>query len=196
MKSSRVIVLVVAIIIIALIAIIATRKHESAVTVNPEPTSFEDCSTKYPIINGNPRTCVSPSGAVFTEVVTTTSTTTTTVTQPSTPATPPSTSAVKVTSPSANQKVTSPLTVSGQARGNWYSEAVFPIELRNAAGAVIATGQAHAQGDWMTTNYVPFTATLAFPAQAAGSHGTLVLKKDNPSGLPQNDASVSVPVTF
>jgi hypothetical protein len=55
---------------------------------------------------------------------------------------------------------------------------------------------AQAQGDWMTEDFVPFTATLTFPAQPAGSLGKIVLKRDNPSGEPQNDASIVVPVQF
>jgi hypothetical protein len=46
----------------------------------------------------------------------------------------------------------------------------------------------------MTENFVPFTATLTFSAQPAGSLGKLILKKDNPSGEPQNSYSIVVPV--
>lgn len=46
----------------------------------------------------------------------------------------------------------------------------------------------------MTTDFVPFQATLTF--ETASQNGTLVLEKDNPSGEPQNDASLSVPVRF
>ncbi len=48
----------------------------------------------------------------------------------------------------------------------------------------------------MTTNFVSFTATLTFPAQPANSQGTLKFKKDNPSGLPQNDQDFQVPIQF
>jgi hypothetical protein len=47
----------------------------------------------------------------------------------------------------------------------------------------------------MTTNFVPFTATLTFTA-VPGQKGTLLFKKDNPSGLPQNEGEFRVPVTF
>jgi hypothetical protein len=103
---------------------------------------------------------------------------------------------VSVTSPYIGQKVSSPLVVTGSARGTWYFEASFPVELKNAAGATLAQVPAQAQGEWMTTNFVPFKATLTFPAQPAGSKGTLILHKDNPSGDPARDQSVSIPVTF
>ena len=95
-----------------------------------------------------------------------------------------------------NTQITSPLTITGKARGPWYFEASFPIELQDANGAVLAMTTAQAQGDWMTEDFVPFTATLNFPAQPAGSLGKIVLKRDNPSGEPQNDASIVVPVQF
>ena len=103
---------------------------------------------------------------------------------------------ITVNIPLQNSAVSSPLTISGQARGNWYFEASAPVELRNASGTVIAQGHINAQGDWMTTEYVPFTATLTFAKQAAGSKGTLVLKNDNPSGDPARQKELSIPVTF
>ena len=103
---------------------------------------------------------------------------------------------ISVSSPAAHAHTTSPLTVAGEARGNWYFEASFPVELLNASGTVIAQAPAQAQGDWMTSNFVPFALSLPFPAQAAGSSGTLVLKKDNESGDPAKDQSVSIPITF
>lgn len=102
---------------------------------------------------------------------------------------------IQVSQPLAQSRVTSPLTVSGTARGTWFFEASFPVSLLDANGNVLAQAPAQAQGDWMTTDMVPFTVTLTFTPPASGQ-GMLVLKKDNPSGLPQNDASVQVPVTF
>ncbi|MSR87143.1 hypothetical protein EXS70_03155 [Candidatus Peribacteria bacterium] len=99
-----------------------------------------------------------------------------------------------VDSPASNGTVQSPLTITGRAKGTWYFEATFPIRLLDDLGNEIAVGHADAQGDWMTEDYVPFTATLPFTT--AAKNGTLVLHKDNPSGLLENDASVSVPVRF
>ena len=48
----------------------------------------------------------------------------------------------------------------------------------------------------MTENFVPFKTTLSFPAQPAGSKGTVILHKDNPSGDPARDQKVTIPVTF
>jgi len=47
----------------------------------------------------------------------------------------------------------------------------------------------------MTEEFVPFEAVLKFDNnKALGSKGTLVLKKDNPSGLPENEDAMKVPV--
>jgi hypothetical protein len=103
---------------------------------------------------------------------------------------------ISVSAPLKNATISSPLSVTGQARGNWYFEASFPVVLKDAQGAIIAQVPAQAQGEWMTTDFVPFVAALTFPAQTLGSKGTLVLKKDNPSGDPERDQSVEIPVTF
>ncbi len=103
---------------------------------------------------------------------------------------------IKADSPQIGATVTSPFNIAGQARGTWYFEASFPYELDAADGTVLAQGPAQAQGDWMTTDFVPFLATIDFPAQPSGSKGILKLKKDNPSGDPSKDDALLIPVTF
>jgi hypothetical protein len=103
---------------------------------------------------------------------------------------------IRVTAPETGEVVMSPLVVRGEARGNWYFEASFPIELLDAAGNRIAVNTAQAQGEWMTTEFVPFESKLIFSSQPAGSKGTLVLHKDNPSGLPENEDELRIPISF
>lgn len=95
----------------------------------------------------------------------------------------------------ARQLVTSPLTITGEARGPWFFEASFPIEIRDANGTVIAQHYAEARGEWMTTEFVPFTSTVAFEAPTT-TLGFVVLKNDNPSGDPERDQAVIIPVRF
>jgi hypothetical protein len=120
-----------------------------------------------------------------------------TVTTPPPPAETIATDSSKITvsAPLPDTKVTSPLTITGSARGTWYFEASFPVKLVDTNGNTIAQTPAQAQGDWMTENFVPFTATLTW-ATSTGGAGTLILMRDNPSGLPENDAEIRVPVTF
>lgn len=112
--------------------------------------------------------------------------------------TPPAastTTMIRVTQPLPNARITSPLAIRGEARGNWYFEADFPIKLLSATGSLLAETFATAQGDWMTTNFVPFTATLTFRKPTSAT-GTLVFEKANPSGLPQNAGEFRVPIRF
>ncbi len=102
---------------------------------------------------------------------------------------------IKIDSPRPNTVVTSPFEITGQARGTWYFEASFPVKLLDADGNVLAQVPAQAQSDWMTENFVPYKVTLEFIAPATDT-GTLVLEKDNPSGLPEHDDSLIVPVRF
>ncbi|MFH0804116.1 MAG: Gmad2 immunoglobulin-like domain-containing protein [Candidatus Zambryskibacteria bacterium] len=85
--------------------------------------------------------------------------------------------------------------VIGKARGYWFFEASFPVQVLDKNGNILATGVAQAQSDWMTENFVPFKADIKIPESYIGP-ATLILKKDNPSGLLENDASISFPITI
>ena len=116
---------------------------------------------------------------------------------PKTPAAASLNDLITVTSPLPNSTIGSTtITITGKARGNWYFEASAPVELKDASGAVIAQSHIEATSDWMTTDFVPFSATLSFPPQLAGSTGTLVLKNDNPSGDPAKQKELDIPIKF
>lgn len=94
-----------------------------------------------------------------------------------------------------NQDIVSPTTVTGEARGTWYFEASFPIVLLDENGRNLANALGQAQGDWMTENFVPFVSTpLTFQVATNTDQGVIVLEKDNPSGLSQNDDQLILPV--
>ncbi|HTK05063.1 MAG TPA: Gmad2 immunoglobulin-like domain-containing protein [Candidatus Eisenbacteria bacterium] len=103
---------------------------------------------------------------------------------------------IRVTYPQPGDEVSSPLIATGEARGNWYFEASFPVKLLDANGNEVVAFHAQAQGDWMTTEFVPFKAVLEFEHPPATPTGTLVLMKDNPSGLPEKDDEIRIPVRF
>ena len=102
---------------------------------------------------------------------------------------------IKVSKPQPNQVVESPLIIEGEVRGTWFFEATFPVKLYDANGDIIATHFAQAQGEWMTEDFVSFTAQLVFEKPTTDA-GVLILEKDNPSGLPENDAKIEIPVRF
>lgn len=102
---------------------------------------------------------------------------------------------IRVFSPQANEKIVSPLLVQGEARGYWYFEASFPIKLLDSEGDLIALTAAQAQAEWMTEEFVPFKAQMEFTAPDSKT-GTLVLEKDNPSGLEENNNEIRIPILF
>lgn len=103
---------------------------------------------------------------------------------------------IKVTYPAPNEVVQSPLRVRGEATGRWYFEADFPVMLLDENRNVLARSPATAQGDWMTEDFVPFEAVLEFEKPQNSTRGILVLEKNNPSDLRENDERVEIPVKF
>jgi hypothetical protein len=105
---------------------------------------------------------------------------------------------VEVGAPLADELVSSPARVAGNVTGGgWFFEASFPVKVVDADGTVLGQGQAQATPPeaWTSTGTVPFAATIAFTNPHSAT-GTVVLSKDNPSGLPQNDMSFKIPVRF
>lgn len=153
--------------------------------------SFEECAAAgYPVMESYPPQCRTPDGRVFVQEQK--GETATTTDQGNIEA---KKDLIRISGIESNQIVTSPLKVSGEARGNWYFEASFPVKLLDANGKVLAEKPAQAQGEWMTTNFVPFEVILTF-AKPATATGVLVLEKDNPSGLPQFADELRIPIKF
>ena len=69
------------------------------------------------------------------------------------------------------------------------------MKILDGDGTVIGQGQARAQNEWTSTGTVLFMGTILFSAQRFAT-GTVVFSKDNPSNLPQNRESFSVPIRF
>ncbi|MCF6276861.1 MAG: GerMN domain-containing protein [Candidatus Magasanikbacteria bacterium] len=104
-------------------------------------------------------------------------------------------SIISIFSPNVGSTISSPLEITGEARGYWFFEGDFPVSLEDSNGYVIATGFATAGGDWMTEEMVPFTSNLVYVTPMS-NNGVLVLTKDNPSGLPENDDELRIPIIF
>jgi len=147
--------------------------------------SFEDClKAGYPVMESYPRQCKTPDGKTFAEEV------------PIQPTYKNATADnIMVDLPFPGAVVGKDFSVTGKARGTWYFEASFPVEVLDKDGKRLVAIPAEAQGEWMTVNFVPFKADIKIPPSYTGP-ATLVLHKDNPSGLPQNEASVSFPITI
>lgn len=180
--------------IIALIVILIAIRNREKDQVIPSPApivinNFEECEQAgHPIQESFPRRCAVPGGQSYTD--------------PNDEQTALDTLAVQkyadkisVNSPARRSQISSPLIISGNARGTWFFEASFPVRLEDANGTTIASGTAQAEGDWMTEDFVPFKATLNFVKPSTAT-ALLILIKDNPSGLPEHDDQFSVPVSF
>lgn len=101
---------------------------------------------------------------------------------------------IRVIAPHPGESVDGTFTVLGQARGNWYFEANFPVEVVGENGARLVQVPVPAQGDWMTTEFVPFSVSITVPNYTGPA--TLILRNDNASGLPEHDRSVSIPIVI
>ncbi len=101
---------------------------------------------------------------------------------------------IRVDTPLPGAEVSSTFNVRGAARGGWYFEANFPYEVVDSAGKILAQGPVTASGEWMTPEFVPFAFVVTVPNYSG--FATLILRNDNPSGLPENAASVSLPIVI
>lgn len=97
--------------------------------------------------------------------------------------------------PKPEDTVSSPLIITGKARGGWYFEGGFPISLYCGPNGKIADSHATAQGEWMTDDFVDFEGIIEFETECE-SMGMLILNKNNPSDLRELDDKVMIPVYF
>ena len=144
-------------------------------------SNFEECVEQgNAVMESYPRQCRAQDGRTFTEDIGNEL---------------EKTDLIRANNPRPNQVISSPITVSGEARGYWFFEASFPVRLYDANNVEIALGIAQAQEDWMTEDFVPFEVVLDFEKPAT-AEGTLVLERDNPSGLAENADALMIPVKF
>ena len=104
-------------------------------------------------------------------------------------------SLIQIYSPEPGALITSPLKVGGVARGVYYFEGDFPVRLEDNDGNELALTPAKAASNWMTEDWVEYSATLEFAAPATEA-GFLILERDNPSGLEGNAHRLKLPVRF
>jgi hypothetical protein len=109
---------------------------------------------------------------------------------------------IRISSPRPNQIITNPLEITGEARGYWFFEASFPIVITDWDGRIIAQHYIMTADDWMTVDFVSFSGELSFesPYNVGDPdfmrRGTLILQKDNPSGLPEHEDALEIPIRF
>lgn len=104
---------------------------------------------------------------------------------------------VDVKSPLPGTRVSSPIVVKGSASGSWFYEGSFPVEVLDSKHVVIGKGIATSTFDWMTMGFIPFRASIIVKNMPlSGTEGSILLKRDNPSGDSTNDQAIEVPIIF
>ncbi|MCL4384448.1 Gmad2 immunoglobulin-like domain-containing protein [Patescibacteria group bacterium] len=101
---------------------------------------------------------------------------------------------VVILAPPVGSKVTSPLTVTGTAPRGWTFEGVLRIYVEDSRHQPLAGGPIYTKLAPESDTTVSFSTTLKFIPKSAS--GYVTIKNDNPSGLPQNDKSYSIPIKF
>ena len=104
---------------------------------------------------------------------------------------------IQVTFPKANEKISSPLKITGVVNnGGWsgFEGQVGIVQLLDAKGKEITKGVLKATTDWTKTP-VQFESTLVFKTDYKGS-ATLLFSNENPSGLPANDKKFGLPIVI
>lgn len=179
-KTITIILLLIILVVAAVAAVFYFRERQAIAQIQ----TFEECvQNGFPVQESYPRRCSTPDGRSFVEEITPTPE----------PQPLPQNNKIIIDEPKPNSTLTSPFTFTGEARGTWYFEASFPVELVDSAGNRIAIAIATAEGEWMTENFVPFSGTMTFKATTT-TDGFLIFHKDNPSGLPEFDDQVRIPV--
>lgn len=107
---------------------------------------------------------------------------------------------IKISSPKPGQVISSPLIITGEAKGFWLFEATAPVVLTDWDGKIIAESYISAEGEWMTESFVPVSGTLEFETPEDigdfSDWGSIIFQKSNPSGLPENDDAYEFRVRF
>ena len=149
-------------------------------------TSFKDCALAgYLIMESYPRQCKAPNGKTYTEELT----------APSIIYDNASSDLIVVDTPTPGSVTGKKFSILGKARGTWYFEASFPVFIKDTKGKTLAVGHGQALTDWMTLDFVNFRADIVIPETFIGQ-AFMVLTKDNPSALPGNEASITIPITI
>ncbi|MDD5098986.1 MAG: Gmad2 immunoglobulin-like domain-containing protein, partial [Candidatus Colwellbacteria bacterium] len=140
--------------------------------------NFKECEEGgYLILESFPRQCVTPSGKLFTEETIAFA----------------ERDIIRVFSPLVNEPVSaSPVKIEGEIRGFWFFEGSFPVEITDKNRNRIGSGIARAKEEWMTEEFVPFSAEIKIDKNYSGG-ASIIFKKDNPSGLPENEDRVAMP---
>ena len=103
---------------------------------------------------------------------------------------------IVISNPLNDQIIKSPIKLSGKAKGNWFFEGSAPVQVIDENGVMIGQKYITTEGEWMTTDFVPFSGEVSFTVPQGMKNGFILFLKDNPSGDPKFDMSFMIPVRF
>lgn len=171
------IIIFISIIFIFLLVVSFWKQRKSTLIIS----SFEDCvQAGNPVMDSYPEQCRTSEGKLFVRDIGNEL---------------EKNDLIRINNPRPGQSIISPLEISGEARGHWFFEADFPIRIFDEDGKELGSAIATAESEWMTEDFVSFTSLLEFSLPNT-KKGNLMLEKDNPSGLPEFDDYLRVPVVF
>lgn len=94
-----------------------------------------------------------------------------------------------------NSKVSGILSYRGSIKGGYFFEANILINILDKDKKVLKASNAVAKFDWMTAEPVSFEGNIDFTDLPKG-FAYFEIHNDNPSGLPENDKSVLIPIVI
>lgn len=131
---------------------------------------FEGCvAAGYPVMESYPRACKTPDSKTFIEDVGNEL---------------EKQDEIQIENPRPNSSIKSPLAISGKAGGSWFFEASFSIKIYDKNENLLGTAIASTMSNWMTSEFVPFTAVLKFKTPTT-KKGRLILEKTTPRDYPK-----------
>lgn len=187
---NKLISIIIGLVLVAALVMVIISGMQVQNGINENINSFEECvEAGYAVMESYPEQCSTPDGRTFTR-------------DPETELSPSQinhinskSNLIVVDNPEPLEEISSPVSIQGEARGQWYFEASFPVRLEDSEGNVLAQHFATAEGEWMTEEFVPFSSEIEFNIPADGS-GVLVFEKANPSGFEENADELRIPVRF
>lgn len=96
---------------------------------------------------------------------------------------------VVLQNPNVTEAISPPLRIAGLAPGNWFFEGQIQGDIISESGELLDTFPLMAVGNWMTEDHVEFEGEADFNIPLDDKTVQLIIKNDNPSGLPENEKS-------
>ena len=103
-------------------------------------------------------------------------------------------SEIIITEPATTSAIKSPVTIKGTAPKSWTFEGVLTVLVEDIQHKTIAGGPVYIKEITGSDNRVSFESTVPFSTKNVS--GFITIKNDNPSGLPENNKSFSLPIQF